>query len=86
MYFNEDPGAKYSTTQPMFVKIDGTYKVRTTGSLQVGDILLRVNEDGTTEEQEIFDIVIESGMSTTYQIDCEPYDWFIAGGYLVHNK
>jgi hypothetical protein len=70
----------------MFVKIEGTYKVRTSGSLQTGDILIKVNEDGTMEEQEITEITIEEGMSATYQIDCEPYDWFIAGGLLVHNK
>ncbi len=86
MFFNENTDAKYSTTQPVFVKIDGTYKVRTTGSLNIGDILIKVSDEGIISEEAITSITIEDEIEMTYQIDCEPYDWFIAGGYLVHNK
>jgi hypothetical protein len=84
--FNGDQGARYSTTQPVFVRVGNLYKVQTTGSLEIGAILIKPNLDGTYEEIEISDIAIEEEVDVTYQINCEPYDWFVAGSYLVHNK
>jgi len=86
IYFNGDQTARYSTTQPVFVKIGQTYQVKTTGSLEVGHVLIKPNFDGTYEEVEITEITLEDEVGVTYQINCEPYDWFIAGDYLVHNK
>lgn len=86
IYFNGDKSARYSTTQPVFVKINDSYVIRTTGSLDIGAILIKPNFDGTYEEIEITDITLEDEVDITYQISCEPYDWFVAGGYLVHNK
>jgi hypothetical protein len=86
VHFNGDTSARYSTTQPMFVKIDGVYSIRTTGSLDIGTILVKVNDDGTYTEEPITSITLEDEVDVTYQINCEPYDWFVAGGYLVHNK
>lgn len=86
IYFNENTESKYSITQPVFVKSDGIYKIRTTGSLEVGDFIVNIDENGNISEEEILDITIEDDLGTVYQIDCEPYQWFIAGGYLVHNK
>jgi PKD repeat protein len=86
VYFNGDKTARYSTTQPLFVKVDDSYSVRTTGSIDIGTILIKPNFDGTYEEVEITEITLEDEVDVTYQINCEPYDWFVAGGYLVHNK
>jgi hypothetical protein len=86
VYFNGNKDARYSTTQPVFVKSGDSYKIKTTGSLEVGEILIKPNFDGTYEEVEIIDITLEDEVDVTYQISCEPYDWFVAGGYLVHNK
>jgi hypothetical protein len=86
VYFNGDKTARYSTTQPLFVKEGDSYKVRTTGSVDIGTILIKPNFDGTYEEVEITEITLEDEVDVTYQINCEPYDWFVAGGYLVHNK
>jgi hypothetical protein len=86
VYFNGDTSARYSTTQPVFVKSEESYKIKTTGSLTVGEILIKPNFDGTYQEIEIVDITLEEEVDVTYQISCEPYDWFVAGGYLVHNK
>jgi hypothetical protein len=87
MYFNGNTDAKYSITQPLFIKgSDGSYKIRTTGSLEVGDYLVSINDDGSIIEEEIVDITIEDELGLVYQIDCEPIQWFVAGGYLAHNK
>lgn len=87
IYFNGDIESKYSITQPLFIKsADGSYKIRTTGSLEIGDFIVKINNDGTTTEEEITDITIEEDLGMVYQIDCEPIQWFVAGGYLAHNK
>ena len=86
MYFNDNKQSKYSITQPVFVKTNGSYKIRTTGSLEIGDVIVSVDQEGILVEQEITDITIENELDVVYQIDCEPYQWFVAGGYLLHNK
>jgi hypothetical protein len=86
IYFNGDTSARYSTTQPLFVKVGDSYSIRTTGSVDIGTILIKPNFDGTYEEVEITEITLEDEVDVTYQISVEPYDWFVAGGYLVHNK
>lgn len=86
MFFNGNTKSKYSITQPVFIKTNSEYKIRTTGSLEIGDFIISVNENGIVEEEEITDITIEDSLGTVYQIDAEPLQWFIAGNYLVHNK
>ena len=86
IYFNGDASARYSTTQPVYVKIGDSYQIKTTGSLELGSILIKPSLDGSYEEVEIAEITVEDEVDITYQVNCEPYDWFIAGGYLVHNK
>jgi hypothetical protein len=84
--FNNEQEKLYSTSQPIFVKSDNKYQVMPTGAVSVGDYLVAVNVDGSLTE-----ILVETVDSITknavvYQFNCEPADWFIAGGYLVHNK
>jgi hypothetical protein len=86
IYFNGESDKKYSATQPMFIKREGSYEIVPTMSIVVGDILIKVNEDGSFTESLIVttDAIYED--HTVYQFSCEPQDWFIAGDYLVHNK
>lgn len=86
MYFNNNDSVKYSTEQPVFVKSDGIYTIKTTGLIVEGDYLIQINADGSYTEEEVVSIHQEGGIKDVYQFSCEPYDWFIAGGYLVHNK
>ena len=84
--FNKDEDKLFSTSQPMFVKIDGFYQIVPALALRVGHYLIQVNDDGTFTEV-LIDSVEEIFKNTTvYQFNCEPADWFIAGTYLVHNK
>jgi hypothetical protein len=57
-----------------------------TSELAVGDILIKVLEDGTYAEEAIDTLTEVEIPEMTYMIACEPQDWFVAGGYLVHNK
>jgi hypothetical protein len=70
----------------MFILRDDVYQVVITGNLVLGDLLILVAADGIYLTETILDIVVLDGSSTVYQFSCEPYHWFIAGGYLGHNK
>jgi hypothetical protein len=71
----------------MFVKTStGEYKVMPSGVIHVGDYLVKIDENGNISEIPVLVIQVVEEMSTVYAISCEPQDWFIAGGYLVHNK
>lgn len=84
--FNDDESMRYSTSQPMFVKKDNVYKILPTSMIDIGDILVSIDPSGKIEEIGVVSIDTEDLAGHTYQINCEPYDWFIAGGCLVHNK
>jgi len=83
--YNGKEDAKYSSQQAMFAFVDGVFMVRNSGELKIGDSLIKVLEDGTYELEEIREITILEGSSPVYEFSCNPYHWFIAGGYLVHN-
>jgi hypothetical protein len=84
--FNGEQEKLYSTSQPIFVKSNNKYQVMPTGAVSAGDYLISVNNDGSFAEILIETIDAISKNTTVYQFNCEPADWFIAGGYLVHNK
>ena len=86
IYFNGNDSVKFSLTQTLYVKRDGLYKILPTSELAVGDILIKVLEDGTYGEEVVETLHEEQLPEMTYMIACEPQDWFVAGGYLVHNK
>jgi hypothetical protein len=86
VWFNGDNTKKYSLTQPFFIKGTPYHVIKEAGALMVGEILLSINSDGSISETEITSIDSDSTLHTVYQLSCEPQDWFIAGGYLVHNK
>jgi hypothetical protein len=88
VYFNGNPAGSYSLSQPMFVKnTEGIFEMKTPDDIVVGDTLVKILSNGSITEEVISSIeYTEADAITTYAISVEPYDWFIAGGYLVHNK
>lgn len=84
--FNGNQDKLFSTSQPMFVKLNGYYQVMPAGAIELNSYLIQVNEDGTFTETLVESIDQVSKNTTVYQFNCEPADWFIAGDYLVHNK
>ena len=72
----------------IFVKKENAnkYEVVPTGTVQIGDYLIKINDNGETEEIEVTSINPVSEESNVLLFSCEPQDWFIAGNYLVHNK
>jgi len=86
VYFNGNEAAKFSFTQTIYVKRDGVYRIVPTSDIEVGDTLIQVLEDGSYSEDVVETIHNVEEPQMTYLIGCEPQDWFVAGGYLVHNK
>jgi hypothetical protein len=85
IYFNDENDKKYSLTQPMFIKDSPYYFIKDSGHIQVGDVLIQIDNNEIVETL-VQSIGIEEGPTTVYQFSCEPQDWFVAGKYLVHNK
>ena len=86
MYFNGNNNVKFSLEQPMFIKRNGEYEILPSGVVEKGDYLLEINDQGQISEVLVEQIDIIEGSHLVMLFDCEPQDWFIAGGYLVHNK
>jgi hypothetical protein len=86
IYFNNNADAKLSFTQTLYIKRDGVYRIVPTSDVEVGDALIRVLQDGSYAEEVVEKITTTDEPQMTYLIGCEPQDWFVAGGYLVHNK
>jgi len=86
MFFNNEQDKKFSLEQPMFIKRDGSYEIIPSGGIQEGDFLLKINESGNIIETLVETVTQVAELSSVYKFGCEPEDWFIAGGYLVHNK
>jgi hypothetical protein len=84
--FNEDYSSKYSQEQPFFIKRDGSYGVISAGLVNEGDYLIKINEDGSTEESLINNIEIFNGDFNVYSLSLSSQTWYIAGGCLVHTK
>lgn len=86
VWINNEEDKKYSLTQPVFTKSAFGYSVIEFGSLDVGDTVVKINDDGSIEEILVESLNTETLPHKVYQFSCEPQDWFIAGNYLVHNK
>jgi hypothetical protein len=87
VYFNDKQESLYSLQQTMFVKdSDGIYRIKLSGAIGVGDTLIHVSGDGSVIEEPVIKVDFIEEDHTVYTFSAEPYDWFIAGGFLVHNK
>jgi len=84
-YFNNDKKDLFSNEQPMFVKDGDSYVMKYAQNVKSGDIIVKVRY-GKKHEVLVESINKYTEQGEVYQVSCEPYDWFIAGGYLVHNK
>jgi hypothetical protein len=70
----------------MFIKKDSVYQVIDSGFIEEGDFLIKIDESGNIIETLVTSIDVVQEESIVYSFGCEPEDWFIAGGYLAHNK
>jgi hypothetical protein len=85
MWFNDDPSLRFSLEERMLVKRDGTYQFVSSGTIEVGDYVVKNLEDGTFQDLEITKVDIVDGDRVVYQFDAEPTDTIIAGNFVCHN-
>ena len=86
LYFNDKEENKLSFTQTLYIKREGTYRIVPTSDVELGDYLITVSDSGEYGEELVESISQTDEPEMTYLVGCEPQDWFVAGGYLMHNK
>lgn len=82
---NGDTSKRFSLEQTVLIKKNDVYFFGTTGVLDIGDIMLQRNSDGTYSEIEIVSTQLIDEERTVYQFQASPYDILIAGDLAVHN-
>ncbi|CAB5218120.1 Fibronectin type III [uncultured Caudovirales phage] len=83
--FNNDPGKRFSLDHVMLIKKDGTYMFVQASVVEVGDILIS-SFNGQTEETPVESINFIDEKANVYEFRVTPYDLFIAGGLITHNR
>jgi hypothetical protein len=86
LYINDDLLKRFSLEQTVLVKKNGTYFFGTSGILEVGDVMIARNEDGSFDEVQVSKITLVDEERTVYEFDADPTDLLIAGGLVVHNS
>jgi hypothetical protein len=86
IYFNGESNSKFSLNHPMFIKGNPFHVFIEAGGVAIGDILIKIAEDGSIIEVPVTSIDTDDSSHTVISFSCEPQDWFIAGDYLTHNK
>lgn len=85
MYFNGDISTRMSLYQGVLIKRNDEYNFLMSSLIQVGDLFVKRNPDGSFTETEITQIDMIEEERTVYQFNNEPTDTFIAGNIVVHN-
>ena len=87
VYFNKNENERFSLEQTILVKRGNTWMFITTGTVEVGDSLMKFNNDTHAfyEDVVVYIDTIDEERSV-YQVDALPVDIIIAGGLVVHNK
>ena len=88
IYFNDMQDVKFTYEHPIFIKKNDEYRIVQASYVNEGDYILKLNSDNSITEILVESITTEilEEASDVYNLSCEPYDWYFAGGMLVHNK
>jgi hypothetical protein len=76
-------GMDYSEAQPMLVKTADGISYKTGSEVEVGDVLIGVDEFGTVSETVVETIQQNDSESTVYDIRTSPQPWFITKSFIV---
>ena len=86
MTVNQDQSKKFSLNQPILTKRNGTYFFLTSGSIEIGDILVSYSYNSNSiVEIPVTSVDVHEEEVTVYRFDCEDLDSFIAGDLICHN-
>jgi hypothetical protein len=85
VYFNDDQTCRFSFEEQILIKKNDMWEFSHAITVEVGDILLKKNEDHTFSEMQVTKVTTINEDRTVYTFDCEPTDTLIAGNIVVHN-
>jgi len=85
MFFNGDMSKRFSLEHTVLVKRNDVYMFITTGTVEVGDIILQRVENKGFVEVSVESINTIDETRNVYKIDASPIDVLIAGDIVVHN-
>jgi len=85
IYFNENTTKRFSLEQTVLVKRNETYMFISTGTVEVGDIIVEKVENQGFVETRVDSINTIDETRNVYQFDAAPIDVLLAGDIVVHN-
>jgi hypothetical protein len=85
IYFNNDINKRFSLQENILIKRNSMFAFVESGQIQIGDIYVNHNEDGTFSDTVIDAITVIDENRTVYKFNAEPIDHITAGGMVVHN-
>ena len=85
MYFNENTAKRFSLEHTVLVKRNEKYMFITTGTVEIGDIIVEKVENKGFVEIPVTAINTIDETRNVYQIDADPIDVLLAGEIVVHN-
>ena len=86
VYYNNDTSKRFSLEEKILIKRDGMFGFIGSGNIEVGDIYVNQNADGSFSDLEITAVDIINEDRTVYRFNAEPIDHLIAGNMVVHNR
>jgi len=84
IYFNNNDGASVSETQPIFTISNGQEIVKMAQDIIVGDVIVRVDENGNVSQEIVENINKSNDTKPTYYLKLENSTIFVAEGILIN--
>jgi hypothetical protein len=87
VFFNEDESNRMSLEHLVFTKRNGLYSIVLAGLIEIGDTILKIDQETLTIYEEVISSIEHVNEQTEiYKLDVTPYDIFFGGNMLTHNK
>jgi hypothetical protein len=87
LFFNGDQDNRMSLEHLVFIKRNGVYSIVLAGLVEVGDTILKIDEESLTIYEDVISSIEHINEQTEiYKLDVTPYDIFFGGNMLTHNK
>ena len=80
--FNET-GKNYSINQPIFIKNSSGIEYRNAGDINIGDVIINVDSNGSISNIVVESIEVDNFESTVYDIRTAPEPWFIVNSTIA---
>ena len=76
-------GKNYSINQPIFIKSSDGIEYRNAGDINIGDVIINVDLNGSVSNMVVESIELDDFESTVYDIRTAPEPWFIVNSTIA---